>query len=333
MSQLPHQNSDSQQPDTNSSVEYQAKGFNVDGEISAVQGNSNRAIQGHNNRAVQGDSNQVIQGNNNQVSNIYNTNIYQDQQEVSPIKKLTQQLKNIQQYRKEYKWALLLMISGYLVIHWFIFPLFSNIYNSKGLNNYHEKKFKEAKQDYLKAISLNADNIEAHYNLGNLYEDWQELEKAKKEYQIAVAGNLPDAYNNLGRLYIQEKKYPEAVNLLVKGLLLTKEKNSYPEVRYKLFKNLSWVRFEQGRYEDARLTLQAAIGISTNPEAANYINPGSAHCLLAQVLDKQKQPTALEQWQKCCQLGSWLNLDEDPWLHLSQEKLSKAGRRCTNLEN
>ena len=53
-------------------------------------------------------------------------------------------------------------------------------------------------------------------------------------------------------------------------------------------------------------------------------NQGSAHCLLAQVLERQKQPSALEQWQKCSDLGSTLNPDEDTWLHLANKKLKEA---------
>jgi len=245
--------------------------------------------------------------------------------------KLLEKLNIPKLYREEAKLVSALLLSGILISIWVYLPLISNLYNRNGLKNYNERNLGEAEQDYLKAIALNADNIDAHYNLGNLYEEWQELEKAKKEYQIAVAGDLPDAYNNLGRLQIQDKKYPQAATLLAKGLLVAQKQNSEPEVRYSLLKNLGWVRLEQGRYEEARQTLQAALGIANNPEAVKYIsNPGGAHCLLAQALDKQKQPTALEQWQKCCQLGSRLNPDEDTWLHLSHEKLSKAGKKCTN---
>ncbi|MHC5730826.1 MAG: hypothetical protein ACYTXY_43335, partial [Nostoc sp.] len=122
--------------------------------------------------------------------------------------------------------------------------------------------------------------------------------------------------------------------LLQNGLVKANEQNSSPEVRYSLFKNLGWVRFEQGRYEEAQKTLQAAIGIANNPEVAKYIqNTGAAHCILAQVMERQKQPTALEQWQKCCEQGSTLNADEDAWLHLAQQKLKKAGRVCKKTGN
>lgn len=227
------------------------------------------------------------------------------------------------QYHQEAKLVSTLMMSGSLVIFWFALPSISDMYNHNGLKNYDEKNLGAAEQDYLRAISLNADNVEAHYNLGNLYEEWQDLEKAKKEYQLALSGDLPEAYNNLARLYIREKKYPEAASLLKKGLVLAQKENSTPEIKYNLFKNLGWVRLEQGRNEEAQQNLQAAIGITKNPEAIKYIkNPSAAYCLLAQVLEKQKQ-TAIEQWQQCAQLGSTLNPDEDNWLHLAQKKIHK----------
>lgn len=233
-----------------------------------------------------------------------------------------------QQYHQEAKLASTLIMSGALVVFWLSLPAISDIYNRKGLKNYQNKNLGTAEQDYQRAISLNADNTEAHYNLGNLYEDWQDWEKAKKEYQIAVAGDSTEAYNNLARLYIREKKYSQAAYLLTKGITLTNTADFKKlEVRYSLFKNLGWTRLEQGRYEEAQQTLQAAIGITNNPEATKHINnPGAAHCLLAQVLQKQKQLTALLQWQKCSDLGSSLNPDEDSWLHLANKQLRKGGK-------
>lgn len=65
MIQPPHQNSDSQQPDVNSSIQHQADCSKVEAKKATVQGDDNRVIQGNNNRAVQGDNNIAIQGDNN----------------------------------------------------------------------------------------------------------------------------------------------------------------------------------------------------------------------------------------------------------------------------
>jgi tetratricopeptide (TPR) repeat protein len=239
------------------------------------------------------------------------------------------------QYHQETKLGLTLLMSGILTGFWLLLPTISDIYNhnQKGLKNHFpaensgQKKLGSAEQDYQRAISLNPDNTDAHYNLGNLYEEWQQIDKAKQEYQMAIAGDLPRAYNNLGRLYILEKKYPQAAALLTKGLELTKDKNIAPEVQYSFHKNLGWVRFEQGRYKEAQIQLQIAIALLETTDASKYAqNPGSAYCLMAQVLEKQKAPQALSQWQKCAHIGSTTNPDEDTWLHLAHEKLSKEGK-------
>lgn len=230
------------------------------------------------------------------------------------------------QYHQEVKLASTLMMSAALVVLWFSLPSIADIYNRNGLKNLENKNLGTAEQDFLQAISLNADNVEAHYNLGNLYEEWQDFKKAKKQYQLALSGDLPEAYNNLARLYIQEKKYPQAASLLKQGLVLAQQKNSYPEIKYSLFKNFGWVRLKQNRNQEAQQNLQAAIGITKNPESVKYIkNTGAVHCLLAQVLENQPKTQtpakALQQWQKCAQLGSTLNPDEDTWLHIARQKI------------
>ena len=111
-------------------------------------------------------------------------------------------------------------MSGFLISFWFCLPLFSTIYNQNGSDNFDRGNLSSAEQNFQRAISLNADNKFAHYNLGNLYEEWDQIKKAKLQYQIAIGGDLPEAHNNLGRLYIKDKKYPQAAALLTKGLQL-----------------------------------------------------------------------------------------------------------------
>ncbi len=231
------------------------------------------------------------------------------------------------QYHQETKLGLNLLTSGFLISFWFCLPEISHLYNRNGLDNFDKGNFGSAEQDYQRAISLNADNTDAHYNLGNLYEEWQQIDKAKQEYQIAIGGDSAEPYNNLGRLYIKDKKYPEAAALLTQGLNFTKNPDfKKPEIKYSLFKNLGWVRLQQARYDEAILHLKTAIDISEKPENSKYIpNSGVAHCLMAQVLEKQKAPStqALSNWKKCVDLGSITNPDEDGWLYLAHQKLHK----------
>ena len=152
------------------------------------------------------------------------------------FEKLLIKLKIPQYYQEEAKLGSTLLMTAFLVGFWLALPSFSQLYNSQGLSNYKSGKLGAAEQDYLKAISLDADNMDAHYNLGNLYEELQEFDKAQKHYQIAASSDVPDAYNNLARLYIQNKKYPQATALLQNGLVKADEQNSSSEVRYSLLK-------------------------------------------------------------------------------------------------
>ncbi|NEO79407.1 NACHT domain-containing protein [Moorena sp. SIO4G3] len=114
MSQSPNQNSDSQQPDVNSSVKHQVEAFQVGEDMSVIQGDNNRAIQGDENqtvqgdknRVIQGDSNQAIEGNNSKINNIL-FNIFNQQQSV-PGTQLTRQ-----EYRN--RQALLAKVKNYWI--------------------------------------------------------------------------------------------------------------------------------------------------------------------------------------------------------------------------
>ncbi|NEO78313.1 tetratricopeptide repeat protein [Moorena sp. SIO4G3] len=243
--------------------------------------------------------------------------------------------------------ALLLGLLGF----WYSLPSISAIYNQRGLEHYRAGELSSAEADYQRAIALEPDNAKAHYNLGRLYEDWLQLKKSKQEYQLAVSANIPRAYNNLARLYILEKDYPKAANLLVEGLKLTTEQSVYPEDKYNLYKNLGWVRFKQNRDDEAKIALEKATKIAKNPDVAKYLpNRASASCILAQVLERQKKPEAakesLKQWEHCRDLiitnlsiskaNKWLDLanklgignrlipEEDTWLHLANERIQKA---------
>jgi Flp pilus assembly protein TadD len=156
--------------------------------------------------------------------------------------------------------------------------------------------------------------LQAHYNLGVLYEDLQQIDKARTEYLAAVQGGLDAAHNNLARLNILGENYSAAVPLLKKGLLLTKD----DEVRYDLHKNLGWARLGQARYDEAIVELQAAIALL--PDKA------PAHCLLAQVLENRgDQAGAQVEWELCLKLADPLRPDEDTWIGMARQRVKGAG--------
>ncbi|MEM9447005.1 MAG: hypothetical protein AAGA75_00545 [Cyanobacteria bacterium P01_E01_bin.6] len=222
------------------------------------------------------------------------------------------------------------LLTGGLCTFWLALPWISNIYNQRGLTAQQTGKLGSAEQRYTLAISLNVDNVDAHYNLGTLYEDIQELDKAETHYAIAIRGDLPEAYNNLARLYLQssEPELNKALALLNQGLKLADEQQSYPEIKYSLYKNLGWALYQQAEQDSspsafnaAQSALDTAIAISEQPEAESYVNnPGSAHCLLAQTLEAQGQTDTLLVWQRCCQLGDRSIPEENGWLTLARQR-------------
>ena len=70
-------------------------------------------------------------------------------------------------------------------------PVFSKMDSRGGVTSYQAGKLGDAEQSFQKAIALDGENADAHYNLGSLYNHLEQPEKAKKEYLIAIAGDVP----------------------------------------------------------------------------------------------------------------------------------------------
>jgi tetratricopeptide (TPR) repeat protein len=230
------------------------------------------------------------------------------------IKRILVSLRVPAYFWQEAKFTLAVFVLAGLLVLRFSLPGIAVWYNNQGLQNYHAGYLTSAQLDYLRAIKLNPDYLQAHYNLGVLYEDLQQIDKARSEYLTAVQGGLDAAHNNLARLNILAENYAAAVPLLKKGLILTRE----DEVRYDLHKNLGWARFGQARYEEAIVELEAAIALSPNM--------APAHCLLAQVLERRGEAAgALAEWETCLKLADPLRPDEDTWIGLARQRVTGVG--------
>ncbi|MEL6442200.1 MAG: tetratricopeptide repeat protein [Cyanobacteria bacterium J06621_8] len=239
------------------------------------------------------------------------------------------------------------LLLGFLLLIWFKQPFFSNVYNKIGQIQENNQNLVLAKQKYLKAIALDSDNFDAHFKLGFLYEELQEIDKAQKEYIIAMKrGHLP-AYNNLAYWYIRQDKFLDAIALLERSQdlvreqekpenfkkLTPKEQEDFQVLKYNLAKNRGWAMLEAGQDEEAEIYLDAAIGLANATQIIPYVrNPGAAHCLYAQLLEKQAQQSASsnqieQEWQKCQDLiqkrlaKEPINVEEYKWLHEAKQKL------------
>lgn len=208
-------------------------------------------------------------------------------------------------------------------------PLLSNYYMQKG-NSASYNKLGSAEQLYKTAIWIDKNNFEAHNFLGRVYEDSQDLAKAENQYKIARQGDLPAAYNNLGRLYLQtdRQNLTAAFAVLNKGIELSYDDEGAWEVRYSLHKNLGWLYFLKTKYSDAKAQLDIAIEISERSDVDLYDSGSAAHCLMAETLEEQQlQNASLQSWQRCCQLGGDANTPEEyQWMDQAKQKFAQIGR-------
>ena len=82
---------------------------------------------------------------------------------------------------------------------------------------------------------------DALYNRGAIYQEKQDFDLARANYQGAVEQRYAPAYGNLARLeIIWEQNYQKAVDLATEGLQLVTD----DEARYRLLKNLGWAQLK-----------------------------------------------------------------------------------------
>ncbi|NKB18169.1 MAG: tetratricopeptide repeat protein [Pseudanabaena sp. CRU_2_10] len=79
-----------------------------------------------------------------------------------------------------------ILVSALLIGAWLGQPSIAQWYNREGKKQQENKQLETAEQNYLKAIAFNSENPDAHYNLGNLYEEWLDVDNAQKQYAIAA---------------------------------------------------------------------------------------------------------------------------------------------------
>jgi Tfp pilus assembly protein PilF len=198
-------------------------------------------------------------------------------------------------------------------------PTIANQYVKWGDSDYKKGDLSSAEEDYKRALSLNPDDAEAHFDLGLIYEELQNFTSAKTEYVLAMQGGNITAINNLARLYILDKNYPSAVNLLLKAQ--QDQKNLDQEIQYAISKNLGWARLKQEDFAGAETALLEAINFQKSANLQENI--AASHCLLAQVREAQKnKKEALKEWEICNEKANGLNPDEDSWRIQAQKALT-----------
>jgi Tfp pilus assembly protein PilF len=206
-----------------------------------------------------------------------------------------------------------------------VLPKIAQNYTQKGLEQFKNGDRKNAASNYQWAVKLDPNNAQAHFYLGVLYEEAQQVDQAIAQYTIATRQDEFAAVNNLARLYILRQQHSEAIVLLDHALQMEHKFDpaTKAETKYSILKNLGWAKLQQGDYASAGDYLEKAIAIkqSTNLDG----NLGAPHCLLAQVYEGLKESKeALIEWDNCLSLADANNPDESQWLLTAQKKLDSA---------
>ena len=249
--------------------------------------------------------------------------------------------------------VVLILVFG---IYQFGLPKVAQMLHEQGrITHYQRNHFDSAQQFYRKAIALHPDFARAHYDLGILSEDLQQLETATEQYQIVVQSNLDEldlltklrAHNNLGRIYIIKERYREAWPPLEFALTFVEEKDQTdlknPNVvweqieleHYNILSNLGRLRIGQEHFLEANDYLLEAIDIGKGlgeklkiyPKLREKLErngePGAAYCLEAQALEGLgRDAEALDFWTNCLRYGVLNDPDEAKWLAVAQERWS-----------
>jgi tetratricopeptide (TPR) repeat protein len=216
--------------------------------------------------------------------------------------------------------ALVLMVS-FFGLRQSLPSIATHFYTNPGIQNRQEGDWGSAEAQLQRAIKLNADDAEAHFQLGNLYEDLQQTDKALPHYQLAISAGIPAATNNLARLNILKKEYSQAVSLLLKALNSDKQQSLSLQTKHAILKNLGWARLKQENYPDAQAKLEDAIDLEMRTQFKSY-EIADSHCLLAQVIEAQGDKTeALSEWKICNQKANITIPEQDEWAMMAQKRL------------
>ncbi len=209
-----------------------------------------------------------------------------------------------------------------------LLPSLARYYNDQGVATYRDGNISSAIGDFKRAISLSPDFAQAHYNLGDAYEDAQSYDDAQSEYKTAILAD-PHFYeplSNLARLYIvRNNDYAGALALVNRAL--NDPTASIPDITLStLYRNRGWAELGLNDLVSAERDVRHALSLQPAPGQAGGANLYSGHCLLAQILEKeQSTPSshaeAQREWCQCFSLAQGvISSPEAGWVATARER-------------
>ncbi len=127
----------------------------------------------------------------------------------------------------------LILIIG-LIINVAVFAQNPKKYLKSGIEFAEDKRYKEAIEDFTKAIEMDNEFVKAYVERAKSYEKTHEMEKAALDYAKATSYDRKDELNfyNAGRVYMGLKKHREALKYLEKATEINKKYVMALELQY-----------------------------------------------------------------------------------------------------
>lgn len=174
-----------------------------------------------------------------------------------------------------------------------------------------EGRFRAAMQNYTEAEALDPNNAELKFRIALVYADYfNRLEDAVRYYQEAIRlkNNYSEAYNNLGTVYLRQKRWDDAIAMFQKAL-----ENLYYATPEMAYYNLARAHEEKG--DDAKAVQYYETAIELKKQ---YLDPYGRLGLLYQRQGKYGQALAVFQ-----QLRAQLEKQEPKPGKVTQEELKE----------
>ncbi|MBE9080118.1 tetratricopeptide repeat protein [Romeria aff. gracilis LEGE 07310] len=197
-----------------------------------------------------------------------------------------------------------------------------------GSNSAEMGELAEAELELQRAIGLDPDNANAHYQLGQVYSQIQHPEEALAQYQIAAQQGNPNAAAALAGLYVEQGNDAQAAAQAIHTLAELPETAETRSLRYQLYLHLGEARLNQGRFNQALESLQIAARLAqelaqSDANSGQATAPAAApFCLLAETLEQQQQRQAARSfWQRCLNYANQSDPEEDRWIGTAMEQL------------
>jgi len=178
------------------------------------------------------------------------------------------------------------------------------------------KKAEQIYQKVLKELEDNGDNNEAdwmRYNLGGLYAEMGDVDKATEYFQVLLKKDPENAgYNNdLGYIWVEhDRNLDQAEQMIRKALKKEPDNAAYID-------SLAWVYFKKKQFAEAKKLLLQAVALPDGQHPELYDHLGDVHLALGE------KEAAIAAWKKALDLASPSHRDQQLKRQV-EEKIRKA---------